>query len=166
MKRVLIINGVARSGKDTFVDAIIERSEGKAMKMSTVDKIKEVSKIFGVGIRKSNKERRFWSDIKDAWTRYNNGPFNEIIELINTNKKNKNIFCVFVREPEEIAKFKRYYKEECVTVLVTRPNTDVPSNHADEEVNDYNYDCEICNSSEKDCLVAMAQHFADTIFDE
>lgn len=172
MKRVIILNGVARSGKDTFADGIIERANEDddiyAYKMSTVDEVKEISKLFGVMSEKTDKERRLWSDLKDAWTRYNDGPFNDIVEkiscLLEEEEENTNsIYIVMCREVAEIAKFKRYYKEECMTILVKKPNTDIPNNHADMNVEEYSYDFTVHNSSSRKNFIVLAQHFADNI---
>ena len=45
-KQVFIINGMARSGKDTFVDLVTERLPiGAVMNYSSIDKIKEILEV-------------------------------------------------------------------------------------------------------------------------
>ncbi len=172
MKRVIVLNGVARCGKDTLADAIIERAnetdDTYAYKMSTVDEVKEISKYFGVKEAKTDAERRLWSDLKDAWTRYNDGPFLDILTKISylyDGKNTNSIYIIMCREPAEIAKFKKHFGDDCITTIIHRPEVSVPDNHADENVNNYSYDCEIYNKAGEEHLVAIAQNICDTIFD-
>lgn len=158
MKKVIILNGVARSGKDTFADFIIELTGGYAEKISTVDRIKEISKeCFGVGEEKTDKERRLWSDLKDAWTRYNDGPFNEITKYID--EFYDGIFLVMCREPAEIEKFKVKYGDNCITTLIIQQGLEVPDNHADQNVANYCYDEIIINDQDKESLKQKARLF-------
>lgn len=158
MKKVIILNGVARSGKDTFADFIIELTDGYAEKISTVDRIKEISKeCFGVGEEKTDKERRLWSDLKDAWTRYNDGPFNSITKYID--EFHNGIFLVMCREPAEIEKFKVKYGKDCITTLVIRPGLEVPDNHADQNVMNYCYDVITFNNQDVEWFKQKARLF-------
>lgn len=172
MKRIIILNGVATSGKDSLADFIIQRAnetdDTYAYKMSTVDKVKEISKHFGVEDAKTDSERRLWSDLKDAWTRYNNGPFNDIVERISYlyNGKNSNsIYIIMCREPDEIAKFKERYGTTCIATIVHRKDLEVPDNHADQNVDNYDYDCMVYNYSSLRHLQAIGENICDTIFD-
>lgn len=147
--KVIILNGTALSGKDTFADFIIKHSDERAAKISTIDKVKEVCQdIFGTDPnKKTNKNRKLWCDFKSMWTEFNDGPFDQIVEFIK--KSDKNIFCVFVREPTEIQKFKDYYGKDCLTVLIRRDGIEIPNNHGDQGVENYEYDRYIHNTSLK-----------------
>lgn len=162
---ILIVNGVARSGKDSFSNFILEHYE-IGLIHSTVSTVKAVSCLFfGVDPHgpKGEKERRLWSDLKDAWTRYNDGPFNEIKDQVLAQQSSlcprPPIIIVHIREPEEIKKVIEAYPCQCTTVLVSRPGIDVPNNHADQNVNGIRYDLEICNSGSLEDLRVMAQYF-------
>lgn len=173
MKRVIILNGSARAGKDTFANHIKIRADLTedmfAHSLSTVDEVKRICKEFGVGDEKTDADRKLWSDVKDLWTAYNDGPFNDIttrISYLYGGENVKSIYIVMCREPEEIAKFKKHYGEECRTILIRRPGLDIPNNHADMNVENYEYDIEISNSGSKENLIGMAYHVCDTIFDD
>ena len=84
MLRVVVVNGVAAHGKDSFVKFAIKHFDGVAINHSTVATVKEAAKFFGADqdVKKGDAERRLWSDVKDAWTRYNDGPFREIVATV------------------------------------------------------------------------------------
>jgi hypothetical protein len=147
MKKVIIINGVARAGKDSFADFLIKRSKNTATKISTVDSVKEMClTMFGADPNnKCNKNRKLWCDFKNLWTSFNNGPFKDVVKFIE--KSDKNIFCVFAREPTEIQKFKDFYGSDCITILIRRDGLQIPDNTADKEVENYEYDYYIYSKS-------------------
>ncbi len=152
MIKIIIINGVGGSGKDEFVKQFQNHFFGKVYNFSTVYTVKKAAKILGWKGTKTEKDRKFLSDLKDLYVQYNDGPFNEIkklIDIIRLNKyKKNNTFFIFIhcREPEEIDKFKKHYGENCHTLLIKRTNTKIDSNHADKNVENYNYDKIIHNN--------------------
>lgn len=148
MKNVIIINGVGGSGKDTFVKYCKDYLRNlyiKTFNLSTVDKVREAAKILGWDGKKDEKSRKFLSDLKDISTEYNSGPFNYINEQIRKNLNENNVFFVHSREPEEIYKFKNYYNEKCLTLLIDR-GIEINSNHSDKNVKKFKYDIIIENS--------------------
>lgn len=150
---VVIVNGTGGSGKDTFVKYCSDYLDSfniNSVNLSTVDKIYKVAEILGWDGEKDNKSRKFLSDLKDIWSEYNDGPFNYILNKVNEiDEITYNFFVVFVhsREPYEIEEFKNYYKDLCTTVLIRRNGIYVDSNHADSNVENYNYDLYIENNS-------------------
>lgn len=159
-KRVIIINGTGGSGKDTFVKFCQEIND-KVINLSTIDTVKSIAKKMGWKGGKSEKDRKFLSDLKDLWSEYENGPFNDVKYKIESifemkssifrvkNMKNgekypekpqKMVFFVHCREAEEIQKFVDFYGEECETLLIKRENQVTKGNHADENVENYDYD--------------------------
>ena len=156
MRKIIVINGSAQSGKDEVVKIakkMINNDKYVIVNMSSITSIKEKAYAFGWGGEKDNKSRRLLSDLKDAWTRYNDGPFNDIKEYINHFHTSKNfIIFVHIRECEEIKKMVNYYGNLVVTLLVRRPNIEVFNNHADLGVENYPYDYIIENNGDLDKL--------------
>lgn len=168
---VIIVNGSSRTGKDNFAKFFMEQYKYKAYSWSTIDDVKEISKKnFGWNGKKTEEARRFLANIKKAWAEYNNGPFENMKNKINKhysrlNKKNKDnvVYFIHCREPEEIQKFKDEYKENFMSILLKREDRTVPDNHADKNVDNYNYDKIIQNSGSKADLRIEATKFLEEI---
>lgn len=175
MKKIIIINGSNQSGKDNFVESFIKNYKFPAVNISTIDRVKELSKkYFGWDGKKTEPARKFLAEMKQIWAEYNNGPFlytvNEIKEIESKlKKKDKNNLIVFVhcREPEEIQKFKDKYQEICITLLLKREERTekkkIANNHADMGVENYNYDRIIYNNGSKLDLAKQAVEFLENI---
>jgi hypothetical protein len=169
--KLIVINGVAEHGKDSFVKYVREFFPGHVINHSTVGTVKKIGKFFGAdeAVRKGDAERRLWSDLKDAWTRYCDGPFKEIVQLATDVEKTFGgekfaIIFAHVREPEEIEKIKNEFGDRCMTVIVTRDGEGhIPDNHADQNVYDYIYDLYVENNGTKDDLADSAMKFVDTL---
>jgi hypothetical protein len=164
---ILVLNGLPESGKDTFASFVANRFKGKVVMHSTVDTVKLMAlEWFGVefDVDKNEKKRRLWSDMKDAWTRYCDGPLEEIKGLVdrlrNTNGPEPVLLITHIREPSEIDKIKSVYGIKCLTVMVQRESSmAVQSNHADRNVCGYIYDVTINNDGDMDQLDRMAERF-------
>lgn len=144
MKEIVIINGMAQSGKDTFV-GLVSKYYG-VMNYSSVDRVKGIAKLCGWNGLKDEKSRKFLSDLKKITTEYNDMSFNAIKDKIRFfYNSDKVILFLHVREPSEIEKITDCY-HECKTLLVTRSQIeDITSNESDANVYDYIYDYVICN---------------------
>lgn len=152
MKLVVIINGVGRSGKDTLCNFVADEFESdnfSVVSISSVDKIKQCAKILGWnGCSKSDKDRKFLSDLKDLATQYCDSSFNYEVKMIDKFLKNKKpgIMFIHIREPEEITKLVNRFPD-VKTLLVQNINEpNITSNHADCNVENYDYDYYICNN--------------------
>lgn len=144
--KVVVVNGAAGAGKDTFVRACMSILPASA-EISTVTMVKQAAALLGWDGKKTDSARRFLSDIKDAWTRYCDGSFNHVRREIYMQHENGiQYFFIHCREPEEISKFAGYYNGWCHTVLIRRPGTEIPDNHADQRVDMYPYDHRIENT--------------------
>ncbi len=78
-KRVIIINGMGGSGKDTFVEFCAKH--GAVTNISSVDKVKEAAKILvGWDGAKDEKSRKLLVDLKKLSIDYNNYPTKYILE--------------------------------------------------------------------------------------
>lgn len=168
MINVVVVNGMPRSGKDTFVGFCLDSLKEFGFAFSTVDCIKEIATQCGWNGEKTPKDRKFLSDLKDLLTEWNDVPYQSIrreIAKICLIAEQYNIshdkFTVFIhcREPEEIQRFVDEYN--AITVLLRRPDVEnnEQSNHADMKVFEYSYDYEIINDEGLDELRDAAKAF-------
>jgi len=158
-----VINGVAASGKNLFVKYVSKYFKGRIMEHSTVDTVKTAAYFFGANEKnkKGDKERALWSEMKDAWTRYNDGPFLEIVNLAHGLPKNirPTVGFLHVRESTEIQKIKDKFPDRFLSVLIKRDGLPVPNNTGDQGVEGFNYDIIIKNNGEKKDLREKAIEF-------
>ena len=129
--KALIINGVAESGKDSFMDALEESGEYNVIRVSIVDAVKEIASIFGYDMKvKTKKDRQMLSDLFTVMDKYNGSPFTLCMDRINALVADKLLnaytgmcyvekalegtakpelppvlICVVAREPIHIAQF-------------------------------------------------------------
>lgn len=167
-KHIFVINGSGGVGKDSFCNIIRDYSGHDTYIISSVDDIKKKATSMGWdGISKSEKDRKFLSDLKDLCSWYNDSPYKYIKEQIkyfNASIK-KEIMFIHVREPKEIERVKQDFGAK--TILIT--NTNVPnitSNAADKGVFDYQYDYYIRNNGTLEDLKNTALNFISRIINE
>jgi hypothetical protein len=112
----IVINGLPESGKDEVVKIMKRISNFWIFNYSTVDIIKYIMTThMGWDGIKNGQSRDFMAEFKYAWTKYNDGPYNDVINRIKESEKiikkskkfNKTIFFIHSREIEEIKKFKK-----------------------------------------------------------
>lgn len=167
--KVIVVNGAARSGKDSFVDYCLEELKSNSAKWSSVDFVKDVAKYCGWNGVKDEKGRKFLSDLKDLLTEWDDVPMKKLSEAVRNMKhrelkmKQPQFLFVFVREPEEIAKIVDKFK--AITVCVRRSESEKvsPKNHADLEVLDYEYNFYIDNNYDLEHLKLAAETFCKYI---
>ena len=156
-KQIFILNGSGEVGKDTFVHFISQYIP--TIHFSSVTKIKEIAKEIGWNGEKTEKDRKFLSDLKLLCTKYNNMPFNSMKEKV-SEFLNSDAVALFIdiREPNEIEIAKQAFNAK--TVLIKRNSVKhITSNMADEHVFDYNYDFIINNDGTFDELEDKALEF-------
>ena len=159
--KIIVINGMGGVGKDTFVDCCCRNTSKKIINISTIDPIKELAKQIGWNGNKDNKDRKFLSDLKDLLTEYNNFSFQYVSKQIQANLDSDIIF-IHCREPKEIKKIVDGFG--AVTLLVKNPRiTPITSNHADAEVESYNYDYIINNDKSLISLIRKSAEFLTEI---
>jgi len=160
-KKVIITNGSGTSGKDSFVKCINEVKPNFVYKYSSIDLVKRASKILGWDGEKTEKDRKFLSDMKILATKYNDSPFNDIKAIVkdfNEDKINTKILMIDIREPEEIARAVQEFN--AISVLIKRKNAKkITSNMADANVENYKYDYIINNDGTLEDLKAKAITF-------
>ncbi len=145
MKNIIIINGTGGSGKDTFVEFVSKYS--KVFNFSSVDKVKEVARVIGWSGTKSEKDRKFLSDLKKLTTEYNDMSFNSIKDAVSKFYSDDNeIMFIHIREPEEIKRAVNSFNAK--TLLIKRDGQEIiKTNYSDANVENYNYDYIIENTT-------------------
>ena len=163
MKKIYILNGVGTSGKGTFVEFVGEYIP--THKHSIVDLPKEAAKILGWEGGKTEKDRRFLSDILDLSTEYNDSPFRDVLSVVTDFKNNlieDRVLFIDIRDPNDIARAVEIFGAE--TILIDNPNVKkIVSNHADRDVGNYKYDYIIKNDGTLEQLNMTAKFFVEEI---
>ena len=166
--KVVVVNGRGASGKTTFetlVQKIAAARELKVEILSTITYVKDIAKSIGWDGGKTPADRRFLSDLKDALTRWNDSPYQSCKSALELMGKNEaDIVFVDCREPEEIKRFVEDY--DALTVLVQRGEVVLYGNHADDNVENYQYDVIIDNSRGLDELMQEATIFVETFVED
>ena len=144
-KQIIIINGTGGSGKDTFVEFTMKYA--KVMNFSSIDKVKEVAKVIGWDGGKTEKDRKFLSDLKRLTTEYNDMAFNSIADAVLVFKNSDyEIMFIHIREPEEIKRAAQAFNAK--TLLIKREGlANIASNYSDASVENYDYDYKIENTT-------------------
>lgn len=141
-KAVIIINGAGGVGKDTL--CALAKKHFKVKNISSVDPIKEIAAICGWQGEKTDKARKFLSDLKMLTVNYNDFPTNwakaRYDEFMLGDEE---ILFVHIREPEEIEKFVKATKGKAKSLLIRggeRTRHTSYGNASDDGVENYEYD--------------------------
>ena len=160
MKKVFILNGSGGVGKDTFVGMVGEIIAVKHI--SIVDKVKEAARLFGWDNDKTERGRRFLSDLKDLSDGYNAFNMRYVKQAIGDfldDEDGAKLLFVDVREPAQIQQLINCFPD-ARTVLVTRKAVaPIITNHADAGVLGMRYDYTIRNDGTLDDLREEAKRF-------
>ena len=73
MKKIVVINGSGGSGKTTFVSMV--KKYASVCEISSVERIKQAATLLGWNGDKTEKDRKFLSDLKFLSSAYNNLSF-------------------------------------------------------------------------------------------
>lgn len=158
-KRIVIINGVGGSGKDTFAELCAKHIN--VVNISSVDRVKEAAKLLvGWNGEKDEKSRKLLVDLKKLSIDYNNYPTTYILEKYDEFiKSDSQMLFIHIREISEIEKIKEILEAE--TLLIVNPRVPkITSNTSDANVNKYNYDYVIENSGTLKELEEKAVEFS------
>lgn len=160
MKKIFITNGSATNGKDTFAKMMGDYIS--TYKYSSIDLVKDMLEFAGIPKEPKTEEKRLlYSDTKDRLTKYDDIPFKDITSIVADFKNNKiesEVLLIDIREPEEIARAVKTFGAE--TILVRNPNAiKIESNHADRDVENYEYDYIIENDGTLEQLERVAKLF-------
>lgn len=172
MIQVVCVNGKPGCGKTTFEELCIqELDEPWGTKTSTIDFIKKIAMEMGWDGNKTLESRAFLSDLKDLASRapWGDVPLMQIkkfcnekdFSLVQYNMAKHYTVYVFVdvREPENIKKLQD--ELGAISVLIRREAVEniETSNHADEEVFQYDYDITIDNNGTLEDLKKTVKNF-------
>ncbi len=141
-KTVFVINGAGGVGKDTLCD--LAAKHFKVYNVSSIDPIKEIAASIGWRGEKTDKARRFLSDLKRLTIEYNDYPtlwgrarYDEFLASDNE------LMFFHIREAEEIEKYVRATDGAARTLLIRggdRMSKSHYGNVSDDEVENYSYD--------------------------
>lgn len=164
---IIVVNGVGGSGKDTFENFFMDVADlmGDACsKYSMVSRVKEIATYAGWDGGKTDKDRKFLSDLKIALTEWADIPRKSVKEEIEKADTNGN-FYIFIdaREPDDIDWLKEIFPGQVTTVLVDREINRKYGNIADDGVLNYQYDLCIKNTGTLDDLKASAETFYEIL---
>lgn len=169
-KQVFVINGSGGVGKDTFVRLVsvelnnILKRFHTVDNFSSVDKIKEIAREIGWDGQKTEKDRKFLSDLKSLASDYCDMPFRTMREkIIQFKKSEENIFLfLHIREPREIERAVGEFHAK--TILVMRDSIGhIISNTSDKNVFTYEYDYIIENNGTAEELMEKAKKFVQEV---
>jgi hypothetical protein len=158
-KVIIIVNGQGGVGKDAFCSEVTQAISFPCKTVSSIDAVKRIARECGWKGEKTDAARKFLSDLKRALSDYSDLPFKDMMREAEAFRRNDEyrILFVHIREPEEIEKFKKAAGEicRCVTLLITRPQSERPfGNTADDNVKNYSYDFTFVNNYENLQLLA------------
>ncbi len=172
-KLAIVINGSGGVGKDTLCEFAARHYRVK--NISSITPIKELAARCGWQGEKTDRARKFLSDLKRLTVEYNDFP------TVWT-KREYDAFCfsdeeilfVHIREPEEIGKFVRATGGEAKTLLIrggNRTRKKTYGNASDDNVENYPYDYCFVNDAplagtEERFVAFLKEIFAETKFPE
>ena len=144
-KTVFVINGSGGVGKDTLCEMASKRF--KVYNVSSITPIKEIALSCGWDGEKTDKARKFLSDLKLLTTEFNDFPtewiYKRYLEFLDGEYE---LMFVHIREGAEIEKFVRKTDGEAKTLLIrggerfAKTRTGAYGNASDDLVENYNYD--------------------------
>ena len=168
--KIYMLNGKAGSGKTTFFKLIEEKCRNYVYNYSTVDLVKKVAYGCGWDGSKTPENRKFLSDLKDLLTEWDDVPYKDCLKEIKRITSLADIYdvehddwAIFIdcREPKEIQKF--VDRLGAKTIFIDRKIEDYnASNHADANVENFEYDIVINNNGTLEDLAAVAMNFIKT----
>lgn len=167
-KQIFIINGSGGVGKDTFVELVSVELNDKlkrfhtVVNFSSVDRVKEIAREIGWDGRKTEKDRKFLSDLKSLTRDYCDMPFqsmkNKIKEFLESEEGQ--VLFLHIRESEEIKRVVNEFGAK--TILIVRDSaTQITSNTSDKNVFDYHYDFIVDNNGTIEELQEKAKQFVN-----
>lgn len=154
MKLTIVINGAGGVGKDTLCH--IAEGQYRVRNVSSITPIKEIAAMCGWGGEKTDRARKFLSDLKLLTIAYNDFPCRWLEEQYRAFLAgDEELMFVHIREPQEIAKFVRVTGGEAKTLLIRggarlAKRVGKYGNPADDLVENYPYDYYFLNDRSLD----------------
>ena len=168
-KTVIVINGAGGVGKDTLCE--MAEQQYRTENISSITPIKELAAQCGWQGDKTDRARRFLSDLKRLTVRYNDFPTRWLAERYEAFlQSDKTLMFVHIREPREIKKFVAYTKGAAKTLLVRGgarlEGRGAYGNRSDDDVEKYAYDYYFVNDQPLDKTETAFLSFLKTIVEE
>jgi dephospho-CoA kinase len=161
-KQIFIVNGMGGCGKDTFAEFLGEFHP--VFKYSSIDRVKQIAYECGWNGSKSEKDRKFLSDLKCLLTEYNDLPFTDVENRVNEflYEEYARVMLIDIREPKEIERAKVAYGAK--TILIKNDRIPfISSNMADAGVYNYTYDYILENNGTLEDFRETVRAFAEQI---
>jgi hypothetical protein len=166
MALILLIHGVARSGKDTFYEFTKEYAEPlgyRVIRDAFADDVKKYAYEFGWNGEKDDKGRKglVWlgEGVKEHFDRYfwADRVVNRMILLSQRDFWHSDIYCItdwrFLDEGIRVQEWAERNNHTVVTIKIIRPNfdnglpEDIKKGRTESELKDYNFDYYIENTT-------------------
>lgn len=167
-KLVFVINGRGGVGKDTLCDLAARTFSVK--NVSSITPVKELAAQAGWQGEKTDRARKFLSDLKAAMIAYNDYPTLWATEQYRAFlASDEQVMFLHVREGEEIDKFVRATGGKAKTLLIRRAavHQEVYGNRSDDGVERYTYDYVFHNdmplSEAEPAFLAFLREIWDTV---
>lgn len=161
MKKVFVINGPARTGKDTFINICRQLLANRmgVFTFSAVDEVKEYLKVEEGwdGVTKDAYWRLRMYEVKMRMVAENDRPTRYLVEGIETSPDNSVVF-LHIREPEEIVKLLQHYPE-AMTIHLSSEGVDLYENPADSNTQLIDYNFYLFNEGTIDEFVEIVRVF-------
>lgn len=157
------MNGNGGTGKDTFVSFISKYIP--TYKYSIIDLVKTASRILKWEDKKTEKDRKFLSDLMDLSSNYNDAPYQDIKKLVDdflNDYIEADVLFIDMRDPKDIERAVKDFQAKTILMINSKVNK-IESNHADLNVERYNYDYIIENNGTIEQLDEKAKIFVDSV---
>ena len=165
----IIVNGFARAGKDSFVDACIDHLETNQIRCEAFSSIDPVRWLLqnDAGLDLSAKtpaDRKLLADVGAALEQHSNWRTNRCLDFIKDfDLGGDDVVFLHIREPENIAKVIGGIIDGGLgnnhTLLLRSPREIMPDNVADNAVLGMIYDDTLHNDGDLDALSILAGHY-------
>ena len=167
--KVIIINGAAGSGKDTFANMCINNNNGAGVIISMADAAKSIAQFCGWNGEKTPKNRKFLSNLKDLIDEWGDMSFKfvekSISSLFKDGRKNSDGWLIFImsREPNDIKRLKERFNAHTIYISNYKAEQVCATNHADANVKCFSYDEYIDNNGSLEELNLESKNFIERI---
>lgn len=183
---VIVINGKGGVGKDYCISSLTSKvGEENVENISSIDEIKKIASQYGYSeLNKTDKSRKFLSELKRVFTEWNNMPLICTCKKVrNSIKEHKRFIFVHIREIDQIQKFVDLFpllvdaniegeyddittNDFSIVTLLIKDKKNLPvhfGNRSDDCVGEYNYDYYYTNDKSENVPEGHINNFYDFV---